>query len=205
MFVDGYDDVGNWANLTPEEVATLLEGMDAPWWIAGGHAIDLFLDRKLRDHADFDVAVPRRVQPLLRDHLSGWDLKSCRNPSDPSDLKVWEHGDWVPTGDRSVLCRPTVERPWQIEVMLLDILEDEWVLRRNPTVTLELDRVGRRTASGLPYLTPELVLLFKAEIGRRKDQSDLDAVLPCLDGSSRRWLARAIEAMSPRHSWLRQL
>ena len=36
----------------------------APWFIAGGWAIDLFLGRKTREHADVDFALSRLDQDL---------------------------------------------------------------------------------------------------------------------------------------------
>jgi hypothetical protein len=46
-----------------------------------------------------------------------------------------------------------------------------------------------RTADGIPYAQPEIVLLFKAKAARQKDDDDFARVLPFLD--------------APRHSWLR--
>lgn len=98
----------------------VLGGMKAPWWIAGGHAIDLFVGRKLRDHEDLDVGVPRRDQLAVRAHLRGWDLRSSRYPSDPFDRRPWKHGKWVDGRDRNVWCRPKPESPWKMEIMLLE-------------------------------------------------------------------------------------
>lgn len=48
-------DPHNWSPLSAEEVASVLEGMPAPWWIAGGWALDLFVGRTTRAHEDMDV------------------------------------------------------------------------------------------------------------------------------------------------------
>ena len=194
-----------WAVTEPEEAAALLDGMQAPWWIAGGHAIDLFVGRRLRNHEDLDVGVPRRDQLAVREHLHDWDLRSFRYYSDPSDLTPWKHGEWVNSRDRSVWCRPAANSPWTLEIMLLDMLEDEWIFRHAPAVTLPLARMERRTSSGIPYLAPELALLFKAGVMRPKDEEDFRVALPLMDADARRWLANAILAVNPRHLWLNYL
>ena len=44
-----------------------------------------------------------------------------------------------------------------------------------------LPRAIARSADGIPYAQPEIVLLFKLKEVRPKDQNDFDAVLPLLD------------------------
>lgn len=44
-------------HVTPDEGAAILPGMGAPWWVAGGWAIDLFIGAQTRPHGDLDVAM----------------------------------------------------------------------------------------------------------------------------------------------------
>ena len=46
-----------------------MTGFPGPWGIAGGWAIDLFLQRQSRAHADIDVAMLRDDQQKLRSRL----------------------------------------------------------------------------------------------------------------------------------------
>lgn len=46
------------------QVSESLRGLQVPWAICGGWAIDLWLDRPVREHADVDVAVFREDQHL---------------------------------------------------------------------------------------------------------------------------------------------
>jgi hypothetical protein len=48
-----------WEPLTPEQVAQLLRGVEIPWWIAGGWALDLFMGRQTRAHNDIEISVFR--------------------------------------------------------------------------------------------------------------------------------------------------
>ena len=47
--------LGPWEPLTPPAVARKFDGVTAPWWIAGGYAIELFVGKPLRTHGDIDV------------------------------------------------------------------------------------------------------------------------------------------------------
>ena len=56
---------------------------------------------------------------------------------------------------------------------------------------------GRR----LPYLAPEIVLLFKAKAPRAKDEADFAGVLPLLDARRKAWLDAALGLVHPDHPW----
>ena len=51
-------DISSWDAWRPERVASLLEEVDAPWYVAAGWAIDLFLGGEHREHEDLEIAVP---------------------------------------------------------------------------------------------------------------------------------------------------
>jgi len=57
----------------------------------------------------------------------------------------------------------------------------------------------------LPYLAPEIVLLYKAKEPRASDEADFTATEPALPIESRRWLARAVERCHPGHAWRERL
>jgi hypothetical protein len=53
-------------------IAPLMRGFNAPWCVAGGWALDLFLGRITRPHGDLELAIFRQDQHLLRQHLRDW-------------------------------------------------------------------------------------------------------------------------------------
>ena len=59
-----------------------------------------------------------------------------------------------------------------------------------------------RTDDGVPYLAPEVVLLFKAKAAREKDELDLGRALPLLEPARRAWLADALRLVHPGHAWI---
>lgn len=86
--------------------------------------------------------------------------------------------------------------------MLGDTSNGHWVFRRNPTVTRAVDVFGGKTGDGIPYVAPEVLLLFKAKNRRPKAQQEFDAVASKLQPESREWLRAAIAATHPEHPWL---
>jgi GNAT superfamily N-acetyltransferase len=194
---------GKWEPLSPEEAAKLLTGLPVPWWIAGGWAIDLFARRTTRDHGDTDVLVLRRDQAAVREHLAGWDL----HRTGPDGLRPWRPGEHLEAGANSIWCRRNQDAPWSLEILLMDSEGDEWVYRRAPGVRGPLADLAHRTPAGLPFLAPEIQLLFKALAGRGpKDEEDFALALPLLGETARSWLADAISREFPQgHDWIRRL
>lgn len=95
-----------WEPIHPKEMAELLAGFTRPWWICGGWALDLFLDRETRRHDDLDIAVLRPDQVALFDHLRGWDLHYATpahalEPWDGRPLDPPIHGIWARRATRA--------------------------------------------------------------------------------------------------------
>jgi len=186
-----------------ESVANELSDASFPWYISSGWALDLFLGKVNRVHQDVDVVVPRPAQMELRKHLAehGWRFIT------PFEKRL-EH--WPPHMQLE-LPRHQVHahRADEFIDILLTDMDGVWKYRREPSIVRSLDKISLRTDSGIPYLTPELVLLFKSKNTgnqeRTKDQSDFENVLPHLDAERRAWLRWALIATSPDHAWIEQL
>ena len=52
-------------------------GFHEPWFVAGGWAIDLFLERVTREHGDIDFCVFRDSLGILLAHFSAWERIVC--------------------------------------------------------------------------------------------------------------------------------
>jgi hypothetical protein len=191
-----------WAEFRPEEVYAALARMNAPWWIAGGWAVDLFLGYETRKHADIEIAVLRKDQLELRRALAGWDLRIA----DLGSLEEWEQGVLLPSEKHALWGRePGLRDAWQLEVAFERSDETRWIYRRDERVSLALADFGIRDERGIPYVTPEVVLLYKSKSLRPRDDADLHKILPRLTAARRRWLAVAIGTIDPQHRWLEHL
>lgn len=190
--------------LTVAEVAALFKSADFPWWIAGGWGLDLFLGHQTRPHEDTDVLVLRRDQRRLQAHLEGWELHAA-DPPGTGSLRPWTAEEQLDLPVHQVWCRKEPTRPWQLEIVLGETTNGQWAFRRNPNITRPLELLGATTDAGIPYVAPEVLLLFKAKHLRPKDNLDFEAVASKLQPDSREWLFTAIEHTYPGHPWLASL
>jgi hypothetical protein len=82
---------------------------------------------------------------------------------------------------------------------------ETWICRRDVRIELPYDRLIAVTGNGIPYVRPEVVLLFKAKAMRAKDDGDFAAALPRLTPDQRDWLKDALMLVHPGHRWLADL
>jgi hypothetical protein len=59
-----------WAPLSISELVRALASGRFAWWVAGGHALDLFPDRTTRHHDDLKVEALQRDQHQAQDLLA---------------------------------------------------------------------------------------------------------------------------------------
>ncbi|MFC4639849.1 nucleotidyltransferase domain-containing protein [Deinococcus hohokamensis] len=189
-------------------VAQALAPLGDTWLLAGGVALDLALGQVGRPHDDLDIAVDRDAQPTLLATLrdGGWRLDT------PTDQGYAEWSAPLEPPQHQIHARhPGLPDALLADFLLTDLSDGVWRFRRDPAVTLPLEQARRRSADGLPYLAPEIVLLFKSRSAqaagdlRGKDAADAERVLPTLPGPARVWLREALERTAPGHPWLSRL
>lgn len=193
---------GEWSPAPLAEVARLFADIGVPWWVAGGHAVELAVGHSVREHDDVDVLFLRRDQLAVQRALAGWEWWAA---DPPGTLRPWLPGELLPARVHDVWCRPGPAAPWRLQVLLDEAAGDRWVSRRDPRVHRPVSGIGRRGRDGIPYLATEIQLYYKAGDTRAKDEADFDAALPVLTGSQRRWLAGAITTAYRTHPWLARL
>jgi hypothetical protein len=188
-----------WDAWSPREVTERLSGVDVPWGVAAGWALDLFRGEVTRSHEDLEITVPGDRFGSIREALGGYGF----------DVVGSGHR-WPLQSDAFDVMIQTWVRELDTGIYRLDIFRephdgDVWVCRRDPSIRLPYDEVIVRTPDGIPYVVPEIVLLFKAKHDRAKDHADFAGVLPSLDRTRREWLASALERVHPGHPWLASL
>lgn len=189
--------LGVWEPLRPEQVATIFDQLAVPWWIAGGLAIDAFLGFKSREHGDVDVSVLRRDQLIVQAAMAGWDLQAV---DPPGSLRPWGEGETLPESVHNLWCRPAPDAAWGIELMLEESEGEMWEFRRNVAIRRPVNTLFW-WKDDIPYLAPEVQLLYKARELSPKNQSDFDACLPRLRDDQKSWLAYALTLAHPGHPW----
>jgi hypothetical protein len=194
-------ELGDWRSVEPAEAATLFDRLAVKWWIAGGWALDMFLDETSRTHGDLDVGVLRRDIRSVLHELSGWEWCEARD----GVLTRLPIGIPPRSDVNSLWCRPVGTAPWVFELMLDESDGALWLFRREPAIKRPLSMLTRTSSSGIPYLAPEIQLLYKAKTLRPHDQADFDRVAPRLDTAAREWLRDSLARTSLRHPWIAAL
>jgi len=161
--------------------------------------LELHFGRSWRPHDDTDVSFLRADAPAVLELLVGWDIQVAAagvlSPwsGRPLDALMHENNLWA---------RPSPDSPWALDMTISDGDNDRWIYRRNRAITRAWDQAVLREPVGkVPYLAPELQLLFKSVNVRAKDQVDADEVIPNLPPDRASLL---FDALPNGHEW-RQL
>ena len=158
---------------SPSEVARHLAGITTPWCVAAGWALDLFHGRQTRVHGDIEIAIPAAGFPEVRSRFRGYVFDAAGSG------RIWE--------DASPEVLAAVHQTWLRDPAsgnyLLDVFRephdgDTWICRHDKRIRFPYSEIIHHSEDGIPYLAPELVLLFKAKHARQKDQADFAATAP---------------------------
>ena len=191
-----------WEPLPVEDVTELLLGIAAPWWIAGGWALDLHLGRQSRPHHDMDVLVLREGLSAVRERLRGWDLHAA-DPPGAGVLRPWPADEVLPAALHDIWCRRTPSSPWVLQLMVDDTDGADWLYRRDSRIRRPVAELhGPASTVARPVLAPEVQLLYKSRTPRPKDVADFQRVAGTLAGQQRAWLRDALATVAPEHPWL---
>ncbi|MFD3707149.1 nucleotidyltransferase domain-containing protein [Nocardia sp. NPDC058658] len=186
-----------WDPWTPSVVAARLATCPAQWAVAGGWALDLFAGSISRAHDDIEITVPRADFLFVADAFPEyeWDVVG--------DGKLWPYSVAATHPDlHQTWLRDPFTGAFHLDAFREPHDGDTWICRRDPTITLPYTELIRTTANGIPYVIPEVVLLFKAKANRPKDTSDFHRVLPLLPEHRRARLSSWLTQLHPDHPWV---
>lgn len=193
---DSDPELDRWLPLSVAELLPMAAGSGARWWLSGGVALDLFLGRTTRDHADLDVSVARADWPVLAAALAP-HLQLCavdRGRIDDSGA----HRSAV--GVHSFWARRHAAAPWCLQLNLEPVDGEEWIYRRDARVRLPLGRATWQ-APGLRCVDPAVQLLWKSAAPRERDELDWRTVVPRLPDDRAAWLRTSIRLAHPTSPW----
>ena len=196
----------NWESWTPQVLASKLAGIEARWCVVGGWALDLFTGVVHREHSDLEIIVPRQTFPLFRERL-GDELIFYVTGAE---------GQWPidTAGTAYDKYQQTFARDASTGKFIVDVMRvadsGVWELATHPEIVRPWEESIQFTGTGVPYLRPEQVLIYKAlginnEDPRLKDAGDFLYVLPFLEPHGRKWLAHTLASLRPEHPWLRAI
>ncbi len=180
---------------TKNTLNSILEHYKGFWAVAGGWAIDFYLEKETREHKDIEIAVWRDEQHLLQSFFLSWEGSYYQKGT----AHEWKTGE--------VLQLPIHELHFkkdgqELEVLLNERIDGQWVFRRNGAITHPVETFFHTTYSGVKVLAPEIVLLYKAKEPKDYDTQDLQNALMKMNNSQKEWLFESIQKLHPDHSWL---
>ena len=198
MIMPAIPDHDAWSAWHPAELGCRLAGVDRPWCVVGGWALDLWHGRQTRDHEDLEFTILRGDVPAFRAALAGLEFFTAHDgvveplPTDrdpPSHVfQIW--------------ALDATERRWRVDMMIEPGTPRDWVYKRDARITRPRAEMVATTPDGLPYLNPAAILLFKAKHLRTRDEADFALALPGLPAAERSWLKQCLAWLHPGHPWI---
>jgi len=184
-----------WDAWTPHEVSRRLATVAAPWCVVAGWALELFTAAAARAHHDLEIAVPAPRFDEIMDALPGveWDVTG--------DGRIWPFPQQRADHFQTWLREPETGL-YRLDVFREPTSAGRWVCRRDTSISLSYDELILRSPDGVPYVVPEVALLFKAKHLRPKDQIDFRAVLPSMPHMRRTRLHGWFSRIHPGHPWI---
>ena len=189
-----------WAPWFPVEVAQRLGGVTANWAVVGGWAIDLFLGEHSREHEDIEIELPRTELTAVLPCFTDCELFTVGD----GEVRRIRRTEQPPTSNHQLWLVERATGKYRLDIMLVPGDEETWIYRRDETLKVPRAEITLRR-NNIPFLSPEIVLFFKAKATRDKDSFDFERCLPRLTSDRRAWLRNALERFHPEHPWLRRL
>jgi hypothetical protein len=187
-------DYGPWAPWTLERIAQRFETAPFRWWVCGGLALELWMGRSWRSHDDIDVGILRRDVGRAAALLESCSLfvaaAGVLSGFTGQVLSAEKH-------ENNVWARERSTNRWVLDLLLDDGDDRTWIYRRDPTIRRPWSATVLVSATGLPYLAPELQLLYKSAKPRPRDGLDAATVIPMLEDERRAFLVRSLPADHP--------
>ncbi|MFC4737159.1 nucleotidyltransferase domain-containing protein [Bacillus daqingensis] len=180
-------------------ITKFMSGFTRPWYIAGGWAVDLAIGRETRVHQDAEIAVFRDDQLRLKKHLSQFDFSKAAN----GKLLGWE-GERVELPIHELHAFHRTE-DIQVECLLNESRDEDWLFRRDERVRFPINSIGSVYQHSIPYLRPEITLLYKSKHPGIKDEQDFCHLLNHMSDQSTLRLQTALQTYQPNHRWLKLL
>jgi hypothetical protein len=208
------------------DLVAFLNPLDARWFVSGGWAIDIHLNRITRERCDLDISVPfsERLASIAFLLERDWQIEAKLFGGFKTLHKITDYTDDIhyfwsfPKGaefvseyvDDSGNRRIAYNRKSQSELdyieVFFDRIEDRhFIFRKDPRVKRQVEKAILEM-DGVRYLAPELVLLFKSDRLSEKNLLDFNAAIGSLDGDALDWLRDALLLVNgSSHAWLAHL
>jgi len=208
------------------ECNDLLKDGGFDYAFCGGFAIELFLDKTVREHGDIDISAfwDERDKIILFMQSLGWRVyELCGSGkahyiTDIANQIKAKRNIFCMTNDCEIVSLTSTDEPDMfivdfdqkgqdkltfIEFLFNNTDNDRFLYARNHDVSLPLSQ-AILSRHEIKYLAPEMVLLYKSTDTEREGyQLDYDLAIQAMSAEQKIWLKNAIKTMNPcGHKWL---
>lgn len=201
-----------------------MKNVPVPWAVCGGYALDLFLDRTFRVHGDIDLCVFETDRDAIVNFMlwNDWHVYEFRGQGKVRPL----YTNSVRGNGRNLMCvkddcelvkfypceeegllyhqffHTGIRQFNYIEFLFNEANETHFVFDKVNGIERELS-ASIRFRHGIPYLSPEIVLLYKASQADKPEyQYDFDQTYPAMNNESREWFSHNLGKLYPEgHRW----
>jgi hypothetical protein len=185
--------------IAPHDIAEELKNVSFSWWICGGWALELFTGHEIREHHDMDLAIFRKDQQMLREQLPDWEFKIALN----GVLHEWGEGE-MDKNLHALWARKKGQDKWVTEFLLNEADEINWIFRKNSKITFPLNEIGIKREK-IPFLIPEIPLLFKSAHCGDKDELDFKHCIEKMNEVQKERLRKWISEFKPDCEWITKI
>ncbi|MBE5804176.1 MAG: hypothetical protein E7316_06660 [Clostridiales bacterium] len=206
------------------QATDFLRGTPFTWAVCGGYALDLFHGHSLRSHGDIDICTlePDRASILSFILRKGWQVCEFRGQGKVRPLdaaSVSEKGRnlmcftkdcqlirFYPCEDEGLLYHEFLHgdaAPFNyIEFLFNQTYDNRFLFDAGKNIGRELSKAIVRR-DDIPYLAPELVLMYKASSpDMDKNLFDFLQAYPLMNGEQKSWFTHSLAALYPDgHPW----
>jgi hypothetical protein len=169
------------------KINTFLENYCEKWFICGGWSLDLFIGNETRKHNDIEIGIFRKDQVKLFDYFKEIEFHYVDNVHNYRNIN-WK-GELLNLPIHELHCKIG---DMDLEILLNECDENNWIFRRDNKIKVKLNE-AIKFYDNIPYLSPELVLLYKLNSIREKDEFDFKSIVPKISKEKIYWLKKIAE------------
>ncbi len=207
------------------ELTKLFENAPFSWTVCGGYALDLFLDQDTRTHGDIDICLLEQDRTAALQHMlnHGWQVYEFRGQGKVRPLNhaaVSEAGHnlmcvkddcdlvkFYPCEEEGIFYHQFFHTGLQklnyLEFLFSTADGAQLLINQQAKLQRELSKAFL-VKDDIPYLAPEIALLYKAsDADRAENQQDFQVTYPHLNSEQQAWFGHVLKALYPSgHPWL---
>lgn len=210
-----------------KEANKLLNDQSFEYAVCGGFAIDLFLGNESRKHGDIDISAYWKDRNAIIEYMRSKEYEVFEMLGEGKVHRITDVNDQMYL-KRNIFCQKDnceLVQLWDtsekdiyfmdfkhigltklnfVEFLFNNKSDTDFLYARNEDIKRSLEKAVL-FADGIPYLAPEICLLYKStDIMREGYQQDYEKAFEKMSREQRDWLNYALYTMYPEgHKWIK--